>query len=37
LNAKLEDVDDNVIISGSGPVEIYSVYFVKMVGSVNRV
>jgi hypothetical protein len=34
---KLEDVDDNVIISASGPVEIYSVYFVEMFGSVNRV
>jgi hypothetical protein len=33
---KLEDVDD-IIISASGPVKIYSFYFVEMVGSVNRV
>ena len=35
LDAKLEDGDDDVVISGSGPVEIYSVYFAEMVGFVN--
>jgi hypothetical protein len=34
---KFEDVDDNEIISESGPAEIYSVYFVEMVDAVNRV
>ena len=37
MNVKLEDVDDNEFISESGLVEIYSVYCVEMVGSVNRV
>jgi nucleoside-triphosphatase THEP1 len=37
LNAKLEDIDDSVIISGSGPVEIYSVYFVEVVERVIAV